>query len=209
MRFGRLRFYSGAICFSVFSVLFGLLVVMWFIPLYRISIPLFDIPAETGLSPNALMINYRALMEYLLNPFVKELQMPDFPSSGNALIHFFEVKQLFMISHVAFVLSLPITYWWLKKIKQHQIWLLTESYIKWFSGIASILVVVCLLNFEQAFIMFHHLFFNNDYWLFDPTTDPIITALPEGFFALMGAIVVLVVVACHLVLYWYCKRKAF
>src|SRR5699024_11703113 len=39
-----------------------------------------------------------------------------------------------------------------------------------------------LVGFDRFFILFHETFFNNDDWLFDPTTDPIINVLPEQFF---------------------------
>ena len=39
-----------------------------------------------------------------------------------------------------------------------------------------------LIGFDQFFIAFHGLFFNNDAWLFNPLTDPIINALPEAYF---------------------------
>ena len=37
-------------------------------------------------------------------------------------------------------------------------------------------------NFNKYFIMFHHMFFDNDLWLLDPATDLMIRMLPEGFF---------------------------
>ncbi len=37
-------------------------------------------------------------------------------------------------------------------------------------------------DFNKYFIMFHHMFFDNDLWLLDPDTDLMIRMLPEGFF---------------------------
>lgn len=37
-------------------------------------------------------------------------------------------------------------------------------------------------DFSKYFTLFHELFFNNDLWLLDPTTDLMIRMLPEGFF---------------------------
>ena len=39
-----------------------------------------------------------------------------------------------------------------------------------------------LHNFDRFFVMFHGVFFNNDAWIFNPATDPIINVLPETFF---------------------------
>ena len=39
-----------------------------------------------------------------------------------------------------------------------------------------------MMGFDRFFILFHETFFNNDDWLFNPATDPIINVLPEQFF---------------------------
>lgn len=38
------------------------------------------------------------------------------------------------------------------------------------------------INFDRLFIVFHHIVFDNDQWLFDPRTDLMINMLPEGLF---------------------------
>jgi integral membrane protein (TIGR01906 family) len=43
-------------------------------------------------------------------------------------------------------------------------------------------LVAFAVDFNTAFIVFHEIFFTNDYWIFDPRTDPVITILPETFF---------------------------
>lgn len=45
-----------------------------------------------------------------------------------------------------------------------------------------VLGVLIAQNFSEVFVVFHHIFFDNDLWLFDPTTDYMIRMLPEGFF---------------------------
>ena len=38
-------------------------------------------------------------------------------------------------------------------------------------------------NFDRAFVIFHSIFFpGKENWIFDPTTDEIITVLPQDFF---------------------------
>lgn len=39
------------------------------------------------------------------------------------------------------------------------------------------------INFEAVFVEFHHIFFDNDLWIFDPAEDYMIRMLPEGLFA--------------------------
>lgn len=38
-------------------------------------------------------------------------------------------------------------------------------------------------SFDRYFVVFHHLFFDNDLWILDPTKDNLINLLPEGFFS--------------------------
>lgn len=57
------------------------------------------------------------------------------------------------------------------------------------SGIAT------LLNFEQVFLQFHLISFDNPYWQLDPTKDYLIMMFPQGFFydiALFGGIAIAV-----------------
>lgn len=51
-----------------------------------------------------------------------------------------------------------------------------------FVGITAIAGVAFMTDFNKYFVMFHHIFFDNDLWLLDPRTDLMIRMLPEGFF---------------------------
>lgn len=50
-----------------------------------------------------------------------------------------------------------------------------------FTAIA-VLSAVISTDFTKYFIIFHHIFFNNDLWMLDPATDMLINIVPEGFF---------------------------
>ena len=47
--------------------------------------------------------------------------------------------------------------------------------------------LAALIDFNAVFVQFHHIFFDNDLWLFDPAEDYMIRMLPEGLFADMVA----------------------
>lgn len=51
-----------------------------------------------------------------------------------------------------------------------------------FFALAAVLGLICAVNFQAAFVTFHHLFFSNDLWLLDPSVDWLIRILPQGFF---------------------------
>lgn len=52
-----------------------------------------------------------------------------------------------------------------------------------FFGITAALAAIISTDFTKYFIMFHHIFFNNDLWILDPATDMLINIVPEGFFS--------------------------
>lgn len=135
-----------------------------------------------GLSADKLTANYRQLMAYLNFPWVAKLQMSDFPISVNGAAHFADVKRLFLWAWGLLVLTVPWALVFLRRLRQRR----QLDLLKYPAEIGAILpVIVALiasLNFDQFFITFHHLFFRNSNWLFDPNTDPIILVLPESFF---------------------------
>ena len=51
-----------------------------------------------------------------------------------------------------------------------------------FFGITAILALIISSNFTKYFVIFHHIFFDNDLWILDPSTDMLINIVPEGFF---------------------------
>lgn len=51
-----------------------------------------------------------------------------------------------------------------------------------FFGIAAALGLVISTDFSKYFIVFHHIFFDNDLWILDPSVDMLINIVPEGFF---------------------------
>ena len=55
--------------------------------------------------------------------------------------------------------------------------------------------IMVAVNWEYVFVTFHQLVFNNDYWLFDPTTDPIINILPDVYFMHCAIMIFVLVMA--------------
>ena len=54
------------------------------------------------------------------------------------------------------------------------------------------LAVPLAIDFDRAFVVFHEIAFDNELWIFDPRTDPIIDYLPEALF-MRNAFAILVV----------------
>ena len=47
---------------------------------------------------------------------------------------------------------------------------------------ALLFLIACAVDFNTVFVKFHHIFFDNDLWIFDPAEDYMIRMLPEGLF---------------------------
>ncbi len=52
-----------------------------------------------------------------------------------------------------------------------------------FFGIAAVLGMIVSTDFSKYFIVFHHIFFDNDLWILDSSVDMLINIVPEGFFS--------------------------
>lgn len=51
-----------------------------------------------------------------------------------------------------------------------------------FFALLAVLAAIIASDFSRYFIVFHHIFFNNDLWMLDPRTDLLINIVPEPFF---------------------------
>jgi len=173
------------------------------IPLFHLEIGWNRLEETSGLSKEVLGDNYRVLINYLMNPFVVKLEMPDFPSSPAGLEHFLDVKVLFMIALVCLIVLLPVFIIFMKE------------YLNIFfrRGLTIILALpflatgtALLLGFDQFFVLFHEVLFRNQDWLFDPKTDPIIDVLPETFFLHCFILAALIYLLFFGFLYFYKKK---
>ena len=151
-------------------------------PLYAFDIDYLNIPKYVGLSKEQILENYRILLTYLNIPWFLALDMPNFPSSASGLFHFFEVKKLFMLDYLILIFSGMGTLWFVRHLnRRRESWRLLP-YFRQGTLIPLAILLALLVSFDTLFVLFHKVFFNNDAWLFNATTDPIILALPAEFF---------------------------
>lgn len=50
------------------------------------------------------------------------------------------------------------------------------------AAVAAVIGLAAVIDFNAVFVQFHHIFFDNDQWIFDPASDYMIRMLPEGLF---------------------------
>ena len=170
------------ILFTLFFISAGVILAVNFRPLYYLDIKLLEIEKTSGLEASVIKENYDALIDYNSPFFQGELKFPTLPSSASGLEHFVEVKNIFVIFYAIFAVTaiallLILIY---KKKKRDYTYLPVSSVT--ILALPVIVGLACAINFDKLFIIFHKIFFRNDYWLFDPATDPIINLLPDTFF---------------------------
>ncbi len=153
---------------------------------YGYIIDKYGLNSYTGLSKEILIKNYRSIINYVQNPFNKELVFKNLPMSNFGKIHFFEVKQIFIFLYIISIIFISTMIFKIIFNKNNNLRL---GIAKSFNNSVNIIILIFLsisimatIDFSETFYFFHKIFFKNDYWIFDPVTDPIINALPEEFF---------------------------
>lgn len=103
------------------------------------------------------------------------------------LFHMGEVKGLFLgmfriRTWAAVVLAVSLAVLWATGAGGRTMFRCFQGSLVFFFALIAALGLAIAVNFSRAFVLFHHLFFDNDLWLFDPATDLMINMLPEGLF---------------------------
>ena len=73
-----------------------------------------------------------------------------------------------------------------------------------FFAAALVLAGIISTDFSKYFVVFHHIFFDNDLWILDPRTDMLINIVPEPFFMDTAARIALTFAAFILVFLGIC-----
>ena len=181
-----------ALTFCIISV--SVIVTLNFRPLYYFDIDYFDLVEKTGYSEEMIRENYDTLIDYNNFFYKGELEFPSLPMSEQGRIHFVEVKNIFVfIQIILFPISLLGSIAGILALKkQKPTYLALTSVLS--LALPAVLGLLIALNWDRFFVLFHEIFFNNDYWIFDYTTDPVIRILPDGFFMHSAIMILLLIV---------------
>lgn len=175
---------------------------------YKTDIVTLEIAEKSGIPPDEIMENYKAVMDYL-SPFSsKTFQLPSLKYSASGAGHFEDSKTIF---NGIYLLGLISAIALAALIRRRR---LSRKILKLSGTLTLAIPIVFALsvyfNFEKTFVTFHRVFFSNDDWLFDPAKDEIINILPERFFmhcALLIALLWLLSGAAQLIASAYKKSK--
>lgn len=196
-----------ALIICLFIISLAITFTVFFKPLYYFDIDYLNIDTYVNMSKDVIKHNYDILIDYQSLFNTKDLILPDFIMSETGRIHFIEVKQIFvfiqLLCIITGILSLYIIISNYKK--KNYIYLKASSLLT--IGIPSVIGLLASIDFDKAFVIFHKIFFRNDYWIFDYRTDPVITILPQDFFMHCFIMIVSIVIIISLAMYLIYLKK--
>lgn len=150
--------------------------------IYNRDIDLLNLTESGNISKAEIKQNFEDLLYYINNKDPEELKLTSFPVSPNGSIHFKDTKELFLknknLLFISFFLLCSCIYFAYINRRMNFLYYGAFSCLL----ILSSILLGALINFDSAFTLFHKLLFANDYWLFSPVSDPVITILPQEFF---------------------------
>lgn len=198
----RLLLWIVPVCvaFSILSI--AVMCVVYGKWIYYVEIDLLHIPEISGMNKTEIIQNYDALITYLSPFYSGELHFPTLAMSESGRIHFVDVKNILIAIQYMMCITVIISFVGVISLMKKE-----RVKVLLYSAIATLLFPIALLipiamDFEKSFVFFHELLFQNDYWLFDPNTDPVIRMLPEEFFMHAACLILLIVLLGSIFCYW-------
>ncbi len=189
--------FDGMTAFILFLFIlsFSVTFTLNFRPLYYMDIEHLDIEWESGIPKDEIRENYDVLIDYNSMFTDEELEFPTLAMSETGKIHFEEVKVIFVLFQKMALVTAILGFLLIFAQKKRR----GGRYLK-YTGIITIVIPALLgtliaMNWDKAFVLFHRIAFDNDYWIFDPETDPVITILPDAFFLHCALMIIGLVVA--------------
>lgn len=201
----------------IFCIFFSLLIIgsstmitVGFKQLYYFDINYLKISEQNNLTKEEIKRNYDYMIDYNLNKISGEFELPTIKSSPEGKVHFEEVKEIVQNVIKLLIVSLIITIVGIiVNLKNNNIEFLNIT-SKLVIMLPILVAIPMLINFDETFVVFHKLMFDNDYWIFDPSKDPVINMLPQEFFFHAGLLIVMLILLSSVVLhiiYKYYKKK--
>ena len=181
------------LCTAVFIICAAAVITLNAGFLYEADIDRYNLEETTGLSREEIKANYQAMIDYNNLGGPDRLEFPTFSMSESGRMHFEEVRRVFYAIEITAIITGVITAVSIAlSIKKKMI-----SY-RLASGVLTVALplaagIFAIAAWDKLFVLFHQIVFNNDYWIFDPAKDPVITILPDGYF--LHCLVMIVVIA--------------
>ncbi|MDH2336851.1 TIGR01906 family membrane protein [Clostridium perfringens] len=179
------------------SVVFSVIVTLNISPiLYSLFIKLNKVPNYNNLSKKEILNDYNNIIHYLNSPQEEVLKFKNFKISPIGEFHFLEVKEIFSSIYLICLACLILGIILFILLKKFKLKISLKAFNIFFYEVLFIFLSLILsfyLNFSKVFTLFHKIFFNNNYWIFDPKKDPIINVLPESYFLFLAIFILFLV----------------
>lgn len=200
---------------AVFILSFSIATPILVRPFYYVQIDMRGLEEKTGFTHEQIRDAYDEMLDYCLG-ISSEFGTGALRWSEDGKAHFTDVRSLFILDLVVLVVSFILLAAFILCSRTHCInnYKLKGRTPYFYGGaglLSAFLIIgaVCMIDFNQAFVVFHKIFFpGKDNWLFYPSKDEIIKILPESFFAsCAGLILAVMVVMCGVAIVTGRKRK--
>jgi len=193
-----------SIVFAILLISTTVKITLNFRPLYYFDINYLKITEEVNMDKADIKRNYDVLIDYLQPSYKGELEFPSLPMSEAGRIHFIDVKNIFIFFEYLMWITLFISLAGIIYLVIQKNYIVFKYTAIMLFALPIIFIIPFLIDFNFVFTLFHKIAFTNDYWLFDPDTDPVILILPERYFmhcALLMLILVTIYSAILVFLY--------
>ena len=190
----------------IFLISASVTLVLYLVPLYYLNLVVFDVPEKAQIPYEICRRNYNAIADYNMLFGARELTLPDFPMSEHGRIHFAEVRKIFFVLQIAAGVSGILLLFSAPYVKKKKAYGWIRAVTVGISAIIAAAAAGFLLDSRGTLILMHRILFRDDYWWFDPATDPVIRIMPESVFAAEG-MAVIVFIAAGLVILELIRKK--
>jgi integral membrane protein (TIGR01906 family) len=153
---------------------------------------------------NIIYLSYwgRSVLNFIFLPDAK-LNHSYFNTSE--ISHLQDVKNIFdLLAVFLLILSLTLVFILLHKRNQFQQTIISAS--KFTYIVITLLVMIVIFDFRNAFINLHFLIFPNGNWSFDPQVSNLINQFPEQFFMNFTLYYVIIVLLINTALYFFARK---
>jgi len=217
--------YVTAICLLVLIVCQSIIIPTFFLPFFRNHYANHDTAEYIGMTDEELMYVTVELLDYMrgrrddlegIRASVGWEEQEFFSQRDKD--HMIDVRDLydllFIVRNVSFfafigmILLMAIT----KTKILHYLARCSREVMVVFLLLAGVIAAIIAFDFDNAFVVFHHIFFDNDLWILTPPQDRLIMMVPTEFFinisifigSLMAALPIITIAASTV----YLRREA-
>ena len=205
--------FGVAVFFFIITVSIGLPIYLRFF--YYAHINALNLPKTTGYDYQTIKTAFDEMMNYLTLPNF-EFSTGALKYSAEGASHFADCKALFNLNLAVLIVSstIIIAVLLLERFKVVSLFRPFKMNVSLISaccvlGIFLILAVIIAIDFNNAFIVFHKIFFaGKDNWNFYPEVDEVITILPAQFFLNCAILIILsiILISVGIILFQAIKR---